>query len=337
MYVRECRIQNVGPIDIVDLSMPFNPNGNPKPLVLVGRNGAGKSILLAHIVDGLIEFAKSAYRDVVPGQNGIRSPYYKILGATNQRSNTAFGLSLVRFEDRDETFCYIDKTGSLNDDLLLEQLSLRFLGVAVTAGNLNQKVASMGEETAKRVFGENAICYFPSYRHEAPHWSNDELTATTLQFRVSQRYNDILNKPIVVETAAEANLPWLLDVYLDSFVDVEPRIDPETLELSWTVSRDPQSIMLLRQSRLNVETLVQRIIEDQSARLSLSYRNQGFSRLSIETEGGAIPSLRHLSSGQASLFNLFATVIRYADQSNINMSHRLTEIEGIVIIDEIEA
>jgi ABC-type sulfate/molybdate transport systems ATPase subunit len=45
MYL-ECLLENVGPLEFVDLSLPFDEDGNSKPLVLVGRNGSGKSILL---------------------------------------------------------------------------------------------------------------------------------------------------------------------------------------------------------------------------------------------------------------------------------------------------
>ncbi|WP_298911496.1 hypothetical protein [uncultured Nostoc sp.] len=44
--------------------------------------------------------------------------------------------------------------------------------------------------------------------------------------------------------------------------------------------------------------------------------------------------LYSLSSSQSILFNMFTTIIRYADKGDINKSINLTEIEGIVIIDE---
>ncbi len=59
MYLRECLLENVGPLESIDLTLPFDGDGNPKPAVLVGRNGSGKSILLSHMVDALIEFAKA--------------------------------------------------------------------------------------------------------------------------------------------------------------------------------------------------------------------------------------------------------------------------------------
>lgn len=49
-----------------------------------------------------------------------------------------------------------------------------------------------------------------------------------------------------------------------------------------------------------------------------------------------IPTLDSLSTGQSALFNMFATIVRYADTININNSIHLAEIKGIVVVDEIE-
>src|SRR6478752_10592640 len=101
MYLRECLIENVGPLELVDLTLPFNTDGTPKPIVLVGQNGSGKTILLSHVVDALIEFAKAAYRDVVVGQSSLHIPYFKVLGGANQRSGTAYGIALLRFSNEE--------------------------------------------------------------------------------------------------------------------------------------------------------------------------------------------------------------------------------------------
>ena len=44
MYVKRIVLENVGPIQKIDYEFPFEPEGNPKPVVLVGPNGSGKSI-----------------------------------------------------------------------------------------------------------------------------------------------------------------------------------------------------------------------------------------------------------------------------------------------------
>ena len=52
MYTRRVQLANYGPIEKLDIELPFEGE-NPKPVVLVGENGSGKSILLSPIVNGL--------------------------------------------------------------------------------------------------------------------------------------------------------------------------------------------------------------------------------------------------------------------------------------------
>jgi predicted ATP-binding protein involved in virulence len=53
MYAKKVHLLNYGPIESLQLELPFEGE-TPKPIVLVGENGSGKSILLSHIVNGLI-------------------------------------------------------------------------------------------------------------------------------------------------------------------------------------------------------------------------------------------------------------------------------------------
>src|SRR5262249_31550571 len=95
---------------------------------------------------------------------------------------------------------------------------------------------------------------------------------------------------------------------------------------------------LLSKSRANVEIILREILHDPSASFMLGYRNNAAFRLKIALgDGTIIPSLEHLSAGQIVLFNAFATIIRYADWGDINRSIDLASIEGIVLIDEIDA
>ena len=62
MYTKRVQIVDYGPIEKLDISFPFE-NDSPKPVVLVGENGSGKSILLSHIVNGLIATKDATYPD----------------------------------------------------------------------------------------------------------------------------------------------------------------------------------------------------------------------------------------------------------------------------------
>jgi predicted ATPase len=114
MYLRECLLENVGSLEFVDLSLPLDAEGNPRPVVFVGQNGSGKTNFLSHIADALIEFAKEAYQDVLVGQGGVRGPFFKVVGSTTQRTGTEFGIALLEFADGESTHCYIDKSGTLD-------------------------------------------------------------------------------------------------------------------------------------------------------------------------------------------------------------------------------
>jgi predicted ATP-binding protein involved in virulence len=77
MYLRECLIENVGPISALDFSFDVGDDGKPKPAVLVGKNGIGKTIVLAYVVDALAELAKQRFGDVVLDQRIGHMPFFK--------------------------------------------------------------------------------------------------------------------------------------------------------------------------------------------------------------------------------------------------------------------
>ena len=71
----------------------------------------------------------------------------------------------------------------------------------------------------------------------------------------------------------------------------------------------------------------------------MNHRNANKSRFYIfSADDGRIliPSLDSLSTGQSALFNIFATIIRYADGNSLLNGIDLKNITGIVAIDEVE-
>jgi predicted ATP-binding protein involved in virulence len=193
-------------------------------------------------------------------------------------------------------------------------------------------IAPDDEKAFEDFFRTNAICYFPPSRKEFPHWLNTNSILNEVKFVVEQRLTKKLGKPIFIESSVQENKSWLLDVFLDSMIDFE------AVEGQLTTTSNIQEKFLLKQSRNNVETLLRQVLQDNSVKLAINYRSATQYRLCIAKENLiVIPSLDHLSSGQSILFNMFATIIRYADKGDIHKSIRLSEIEGIVIIDEIDA
>lgn len=58
MYLRNLHIRNIGPLETLDLEFGLQENSNPKPIILVGKNGSGKTYTLSYIADAFFEIAK---------------------------------------------------------------------------------------------------------------------------------------------------------------------------------------------------------------------------------------------------------------------------------------
>lgn len=331
MYLSEVFLENAGPVQGLDLVLPFNTDGSPKPVVLVGTNGSGKTVLLSHIADALVEFAKDAYTDVVEGHRAGHSPYLRMVSWANQRCATEYALALLRFAEADKAFFYVEKTGTLSPDALASKLGGRFSPVRSWPETDNHKAHHPAtKEAYESFFGRAAVCYFPASRREAPHWLNRDAVHESPGLG-AMRLKGVLGKPVVVESSAEENRRWLWDVIVDS------RPDVQLVENEVRVVGDIQPTLLLLSARRNLEEVLSSILCKKDARLVAGHRGE-LGRLSVEVEGQRlVPGLENLSAGQAVLFNTFATIIRYADRADVNRSVRLADIEGIVLIDEVDA
>ena len=62
MYIKKIVEENVGPIEKAQLEFSFSKE-NPKPVIIVGENGTGKTTLISNIVDSFYEMAGTAYTD----------------------------------------------------------------------------------------------------------------------------------------------------------------------------------------------------------------------------------------------------------------------------------
>ena len=343
MYLEEIYLENTGPISKCHVKPPLDNNGNPLPIVIVGPNGSGKSIFLSYIVDALTEFKKQAFDDTVPLDNSGGTPYFRIVGPTTIRSGEPFSISLLRFKAIDQDLHYCEKVGTLDRATYSPDLKPVFRPVWRWSTEGNYKYVPPNEKIIETEMRKGTHAFFPARRREEPDWLNPKSLKVELS-PLSARFDRELGKPLWIETCADENLPWILDVFLDSLIDLAPGLQlAEGQNLVYRNVSSSEIIelrnrSLLRQARQNVESILQAILQNKSAKLDLNYRNIGPSRISIKMKNGRIiPTLQSLSEGQSQLFHLFATIIRYGEHADINMSIRLRDITGLVIIDEVDA
>lgn len=338
MYLRECFIENVGPISELDISLSLDDSGNPKPIILVGKNGTGKTIFLAYVLDALAELAKKKFSDIARGQSLGNSPFLKVTSSADIRSLSGSGLSFLEFSASENKFRYVEKIGEIDPNKYPEELKNKLESLQLWQNNEPFfKNVTGDEKQVETFFRTGVVCFFPSSRHERPHWLNDTAVEDRPLFSNHKKRWGELGKPLIVERAAEDNWQWLMDVLVDSLIDLE-FVTNRSGNISLYPSDNIDTKILLKRARQNLEELLCAVVEEKNAKLKLNYRNNIYGRISISLGNRVVvPSLNHLSAGQALLFNLFATIIRYADMAEIQKSISLDEIEGIVLIDEIDA
>lgn len=319
MYLKNIAIENIGPITKLAIELPFYENGNPKPLLLVGENGAGKTIFQSQIIDSLYETASNLFTDVGVRDGEARS-YYKISGGMNLKSGEKKGFSALSFIDSENNKIeYFDKIGNVTKDDFANAITDFSLSPDGKDGN-QKSVINIADTTKKEKLEKEWIrevhIYQPAYRYEEPFWKNESFKDYQ-RFEDKQRYSGRLDKEIEIISSTKENKSYLMDLVLDFTNNQSNTID----KIIWQ----------------NINTILQRIKRKDNIRFGIGPRG-GYrvSIVEIDKDGVAInqllTSIDNLSLGESILLNLFINIIRHGD----NPPKVTTEIRGIVAIDEID-
>jgi len=332
MYIEKIHYDNLGPIRKFDFS--FTNAGNPKPLILVGENGSGKSLFLSNIVDAFFEIAQIGYQNVaIPELNGYK--YFKTLSNIQISIGEAFLCSHIRFAQDEDKIEYIFKCGSKAFDSYCSEIGDSLHLDLQWPDTENFKKVITNKKIAKDCFTKGVICYFGPSRYEKPVWVGKDYYLQSLDehINITEKFDGTLETPIIASNITPQNMTWLLDIIVDSRTDVAF----QGQEMA-SVNVSPGVLSQLTQARRNVESILSDILGEQ-VYFGLNFRNSGNSRFHIRSKATGnvvIPTLDSLSTGQLSLFNMFSTIIRYADKSDISYSVKNENISGIVVVDEIE-
>lgn len=118
MYIRKIVSKNLGPIKKIQLLLPLE-NGVPKPVVLVGENGTGKSTLISNVVDSFYEIAGAAYPDARKHGETEGYEFYKIINPIEIHIGEKYLYSYIKYESLSgeiPSIDYVFKSGRISNE-----------------------------------------------------------------------------------------------------------------------------------------------------------------------------------------------------------------------------
>lgn len=331
VYIKHLSYANMGPISFLEIEAPFDKEGRPKPIVLVGENGSGKSTVLSNITDSFLEIAGEAFEDALE-RKGLGHQYFKAINSQQIKIGSSYQTARIDFTNEKS---YLFKSGNLAFEKYQE--SNKSVNSDLSWGNeVNSKKHTFSKEEAESLFENQVICSFLSSRYEKPSWMGESYyrPQNNIGPSIKGRIAGQTRNRVLVDECKDETLQWLLDILVDSRTDIKE--SSGGLEIAH--NPNVNNTLLFGRARLGIERILSSILGE-SVYFDIGYRNEGASRFRIrsEADGNIVcPSFDSLSTGQIILFELFSTIIRYADNNDVSKSLHLEQIEGIVVIDEID-
>ena len=328
MYLTHALVLNSGPLSKLEWNLEFHEDGRPKATLLVGKNGSGKSNFLAFLTDALIELAARNFSDVAPQYHTGGHKWHRVIGSATMRTGAEFELALLRMEHEGNDFTYVSKGGQVAKSDIQERL-----GAFPHAPNWqpegHHKAVAGPDQPIDLIFRRGCYVSFPTDRVEKPYWSGQTASKDDSDF--TDQFSNELKKPILVRSSISELKPWLVDVLLDQM------IDGTALVGNRPAARQALADAIANHTALtNVNSLLRTILGEPEARLVRTGRQSGSRKLMVfKGNDVLLPSLDAFSSGQAMLFGMFGTILKYADAGNVVKP--TSEMEGIVAIDEVDA
>ncbi len=314
-YLETIIIHNQAPFE--SLQLDFSKEGIN---VLTGLNGRGKTTIISFVVDALIEISKKVYQNEYKDRENT---FYRVSSDIFSMDRNKPSLVYIRFKKGDENIDYVNIRGILGRE---EYSNLVRVEKPILFSKFNSSLkefkyikftTDISSEKTKGIFDNFITPYFPSYRFEIPGYLTD-VYSKNVEFKHKQNYSGYLPNKIEVVQSLDEITNWIMDVVLD-----------------WMVTRQKEEENIWENLNKILTELFKEKSNNQQLHFGIGTRNIAVQRLSILSNGKLFaPNMQVISAGEASIIGMFAEIIRQAD--NIKRNIPLEDIEGIVLIDEID-
>ena len=337
MYAERIQLTNYGPIPQLDIAFPFQ-NAAPAPVIIVGENGSGKTLLLSHIVNGVIAAKDLIYPET---PEVALNKVYKLRSNTyiGPRADYYFGrvdfqggFFASEFRSRRDKQAYDDIPTGISGTIV----ESAWQGLASTANDhYDSNLTESRIDELKELFTARCVLFFPFNRFEEPAWLNEENLNAQANYMALTRLSKQTTRKIISYSPLHENQDWLFGVVYDrATLDIQTR--PLTLPGPVPLPINVFSGYSGEASKTyDLALRILRVItRREHARFGIGNRNNRV--VTVESEIGQLaPNIFHLSSGETCLLNLFLSLLRDFDLSGGSLSGD-DPIRGLVVVDEID-
>ena len=339
MYAKRIQLANYGPIERLDISLPFECD-TPKPVVLVGENGSGKSIFLSHIVNGLVSAKDIIYPETPEVETG---KVYKLRASSYIKSGCEYYFGRVEFEEG--LFVTEMRSRRLKreyDVALLDLSGPDIQGIWDKMASekndyFDSDLSSTNENKIRDIIAKNCVLYFPPNRFEEPAWLNEENLKAQARYMGLKHIQGYTSRQVIDYSPLHDNENWLFEVTYDRVaLEIQTRHFPLQTQDNQTIAL-PLLLGYSGNATSNYEAalqIVRCIMRNDDVSIGIGERRNRV--VSVESGAGqVIPNIFQLSSGETSLLSLFLSILRDFDLCGAPFSSA-QDIRGIVVVDEID-
>ena len=340
MYTKRIQIINYGPIEQLDILFPFEGD-TPKPVLLVGENGSGKSILLSHIVNGLV-LAKDVVYPETPEVDTNKA--YKVRHDFYIKSRKKFYFAKVLFEDE----FFVEEIRSRSPKQKYSSVPAELSGTEPQEAwkkmdswkkdHFDSNLRDENKNKIEDVFSKNCVLYFPPNRFEEPAWLNEDNLRAKAKYMNLKHFEEFTTRNVINYSPLHDNQNWLFDVAYDmSVFEIQTKNLPFITKSDSTASRP--AFLGYSGRATSIYEIALRIVRtiiggSQDIRFGIGPRLTRVVSI-MENEQPIVPNIFQLSSGETSLLNLFLSILRDFDLSNAPFT-KTKDIRGIVVVDEVD-
>lgn len=335
MYVSKVKFKNYGPLEDVNLEIKNVSEGNPKPIVLIGQNGTGKTLFLSNILHAIIEMKRKNYSTLLEVSE---NNYYRVGSLNYIRAGTLTAYNRIEFTNQasftevmtkdyknfKDSYPAKDYPGVNIEDKKLKETG--FFGSAIPPQD--------------NPFDKEVYLFFPVERYYTPTWinkSNENLSYASDEHGFVGKSSSNMVKYNVLSNIEE----WLLDVIIDKELYEKQIISDGKGGYQFAYFGPNYSIQVTINSFL---TILYKHKGYDSARIAVTKRSGLYRQIAIigsreGKEEEIMPIMANMSSGEAMLLGMMASILREADRVGVGNFdiNGIKDIKGIVLIDEIDA